>query len=539
MWLFCLSVFCFVVFFSPTPISAGHVVNVGGWESKAQDDLSAEQRQPSYEVIGPRMRGHEPRGPLRILQPYQLPMFLHAQAPLLDFKLFRPRLGFKRLPSAVKNLLLPPPGSWLGFPMVPVSNPSGVEVWCGYSKISVRVNRRTLGFRCLPSRLFLGSCPVHRFTEDYFYFHNDLNQCGRTIKTENGRLVYSNILHYTPEQQVAVIRAVPLALAIDCTYDRFHYSYKVGYVPEVKMSTFFKSFKSDRTFSLITCNERWEKLDSTESYVLGEPMYFEATAASMSSSERVSLTACHVTLSKDPNYTPRQDVITNYGCMLDSKRVGSRSKFHDYRAGTLRFTIDAFVFPQTTSKLLYLHCSVTAETHSVTPTAKSCTYNSEMARWEELFGTSSACSCCDSQCDFSRIVTRGQLLRPIGQGEELPAEAVEGKETEGLESEAEPVESKAEGSVTKPSEEPVQAHGSQEGGGGGSLQVEGSEGDLLGVEEELLKAEGEPAVWQKDDQGPDQDEEKTEEDGDLEKEGVDTDRGSRRVAGKVLESLIK
>lgn len=59
--------------------------------------------------------------------------------------------------------------------------------------------------------------------------------------------------------------------------------------------------------------ERWEQLSSEESYMLGEPMYFKAYAAFVPKDESVFVDSCFVTTSKDPNTTPRHEVIHNFG----------------------------------------------------------------------------------------------------------------------------------------------------------------------------------------------------------------------------------
>ncbi|XP_064161148.1 zona pellucida glycoprotein 3d tandem duplicate 1 isoform X1 [Anguilla rostrata] len=539
-------------------VSAGPVLSVGGWERK-------EQPGRRHEAIGPRMRGHETRTPGPILPPYQLPMFRHVKAPLVDMEMFRPTAGLRPVPDAVRNLLLPPPDNWLGYSTAPVSNPRGVEVWCGNGTVSVRVNRRMLGFWCHPPMLFLGNCEVYRFTRDYIYFHNDLARCGIKPRIDDGQLVYSSALRYVPEPQGAVIRAVPLSLPIHCSYNRFHYAYKVGYVPRLKADSFFKSITSERIFSLVTCNDRWERLDSTASYMLGAPMHFEASTPIVSRAERVSVTACHVTVSRDPNSAPRMDVIKNYGCMVDSQRLGSRSRFHGYGTGVLRFSVDAFVFPKISAKLLYLHCEMTVADYPATPTAKSCTFNSNTRRWEELFDpqTVHVCSCCDSQCDahgirpslypsprslitsdpwsiLGAVTTTGTggSVQDDRRESEVPEDVLE---AEGVGPVAEPIDSEGAGSEAGPaetkeeSEHPVQVRGFRGRGIG-----QGSGGHPSGVREEPLKAEGEPAVWREDDQGPDLDEEEEEEEDGGAQEDVEDEDGasSHAVAGKVLESLI-
>ncbi|KAG9335424.1 hypothetical protein JZ751_004746 [Albula glossodonta] len=174
-------------------------------------------------------------------------------------------------------------------------------------------------------------------------------------------------------------------------------------------------------------------------------MHFKVIANSITRHERVSVTACHITSSRDPNSKPQMSVIENFGCMTDSRRPRSRSMFHGYDTGALRFTIDAFLFPHSSSK-------------------------------------------------------PEEGLKPRG------------------------------------------AQGGRGGGGEmerGSLPAEGSEGNPSeGVVVEVFESEGEPTIWRKDDQDQDLDK-KQEEEVEEEEQGGDTGGASRRVAGKVLESIVK
>nr|XP_023692903.1 uncharacterized protein LOC111856858 isoform X4 [Paramormyrops kingsleyae] len=308
MLLFCTVACCFILFLcAPQLVEAR--VGVYGSGSPNHSDLSMEQqlleKVPAVEVLRPGSWDNETNGTLPRLWSYHfLPVFLQAEAPLLDVELLRPVVGRRPIPSSITRLLVPPFNLWHGS-MAPVQNPKGVEVWCGSNKLSVRVNKQLLGFRSVSSMIYLGTCGVTQSTKNYHYFQYSLNQCGTKRMTMNGHLVYSNMLRYSPEVDGPVMRAQPLSLSIQCHYNR---------------------------------------------------------------------------------------------CMVDSKRRRSRSKFLSYKMNVLRFTIDAFAFPNISAKHLYLHCSIAVGKRAVTQSAKSCNFNRKSKSWEELHGPSSVCSCCDYVC---------------------------------------------------------------------------------------------------------------------------------------------
>ncbi|XP_060717141.1 zona pellucida sperm-binding protein 3-like [Tachysurus vachellii] len=329
-----------------------------------------------------------------------LPMFHHHPTPAVSKELLSPVTGSSLLPRPLSDILIPQRHE-SPTRVSPVSNNHGVEVWCGYSRITVTINQDRLNFRSSAAHFRLGTCPASRVDGSVVYFHYDLNECGSLLSVVKGKLLYANEVLYRPERHVAVLRAMPLKLAVQCVYDRFHYSYKIGYFPEFRPQSYRKTMVKKQLFSVSVRDANWQELGVNESFILGEPMYFEVATETISKDKSVYVEACHVTASKDSNSTQRYDVISNFGCMVDSKRTGSRSRYVSRQMNVLRFSLDAFSFAEAASERFYLHCTVLVGNVTASATAKSCTYSESEHRWAELNGHTSVCTCCDSECRLS------------------------------------------------------------------------------------------------------------------------------------------
>ncbi|XP_066577924.1 zona pellucida sperm-binding protein 3-like [Amia ocellicauda] len=371
-----------------------------------------------------------------------LPMFIQASAPLVDAKKLRPANGSEPMPDDLRRILFPGANLRKGVQPKKVQN-RGVAVWGDYSKLYVAVQKDIHGFRCRPSELMLGSCAVSQTSKHFYYFTYGLNECGTKRSIVNGQLVYSNTLRYSPPVfSGPVIRGVSFTVPIMLVYNRFHYSYKIGYkptfpqhgstLPGMDKFAFFRELKNRHGYVLVTTNEHWQRLSPKNVYYLGQAMYFQATGYLATTGQRLFIQSCYATASPDQHSKPRFTVIDNFGCLVDSKADGCQSRFVPYRRkDVLRFTIDAFLFQKTLSKHgmteLYMHCTMTVAEH-VTPGTKSCTYNRTAKRWEELYGNHAVCVCCDSRCaadraeDQRRSLVTSHLL-PLEHHRAIPSSA--------------------------------------------------------------------------------------------------------------------
>ncbi|XP_017569905.2 zona pellucida sperm-binding protein 3d.2 isoform X3 [Pygocentrus nattereri] len=328
--------------------------------------------------------------------PYlHLPVFLHTRVPLLDKAHFSPARGsgLEKLPERMRNVLVPPPR-----PTRPSDAENGrnrLRVACSATQMRVKIPRETVGSA---EGLRLGTCDVSWSTKQHLVFLHYLHQCGIKREVINDRVVYSSMLHYTPLEALGSERPLPFSIPVQCHFNRFHYSYKIGFVPQVETLRLFKSMKTKGSVSLGAYDAQWSRLNSSEGYVVGQPMYFELDVYSVEEGERLFVNSCHVTMNNSRLSTPRFSIIDNYGCMVDS-RSSSESRFlKSSRRNVVRFSVEAFVFQGKLAKQLYMHCETTVSSVTPTATSKFCTYNQKSGRWEELYGSNALCSCCNSTC---------------------------------------------------------------------------------------------------------------------------------------------
>lgn len=143
-----------------------------------EQELYSESRPESE---GSDFINHPHHHPAAVTPPYLvLPMFQHQSIPAVSKELFSPVAGRSTLPRPLADILIPQRLEPY-IRVTPVNNNNGVEVWCGYSKITVRIDQGQLNFRSSAAHFRLGTCPASRADGSVLYFQYDLNECGSSL----------------------------------------------------------------------------------------------------------------------------------------------------------------------------------------------------------------------------------------------------------------------------------------------------------------------------------------------------------------------
>ncbi|XP_039599115.1 zona pellucida sperm-binding protein 3-like isoform X2 [Polypterus senegalus] len=335
-----------------------------------------------------------------------------------------------KLPPALKALLNPK--SPRPVMTLPIYVKSDVSLTCSLSNMVVRVKKSFFRFGCSEADLVLGSnCKSNGKDEATgdLLFNYPLNVCGGKRSMHEGCLMYENVLHSKPEKVLGVIRRKqPVNIALKCCFFRYYHVYKGAVHPTWSVPSGVRSLHHPSGMVLKIMDATFSK-PSEAKYHLGQEIHFQAVSYPNSTRQWLFLHSCYATPNPNPNSRPQYTVIDNYGCMVDSKQESCSSRFERPRmANVVSFTVSAFQFND--HKQVYFHCKMfTKKSQDVTNTAKFCTYNKKLARWQELGGHDRVCECCDSVCgpsEYEEVTESHGPGEVVGGHDELPGEVVGG-----------------------------------------------------------------------------------------------------------------
>ncbi|KAM6940408.1 zona pellucida sperm-binding protein 3 [Xenentodon cancila] len=315
----------------------------------------------------------------------------------------KPEKGGRAVPKWLKKVLLGIPPTIIDAAGA-TQKTDLVELLCYIDKVNIRIRRDIFNSNDAFKYLKLGTCPVnYRDKEYYFLLYSLTADCGFHLESFPDYSSISIPLKYYPTSRV--LRDMPFDILLQCQYPRLFYSYTVGFHPELQGGTFYKALQPNSSFSISSQDALGNKIPSGEAYMLGHPMYFEASRpdeTTGSADERIYINKCFVTASRDPNSQPKYTVIDNQGCMIDGKTT-VQSKFLPGNSKMVqKFSVGSFIFKDGTSttspQQFHMHCEMSLGPLTPTSSSKACNYDHATSKWRELYGKDCVCTCCDSTC---------------------------------------------------------------------------------------------------------------------------------------------
>ncbi|XP_051994115.1 uncharacterized protein LOC127652096 [Xyrauchen texanus] len=310
------------------PFKDGHINTEEKWRSMENFRLHA---------FSPRFKsGPQDIPPAPVLK---LPKSVRISASQLHKELFTPEVGIRPVSELVKSILLPgnPP------PKPPPSTAERkVQVLCFLDRMYVRILRSVFSSPKASEHLKMGSCPVNKVTTTHYYFTSPLTGCDVRRREDDNRVIYSNTLCYKPPVNGPVVWELPFSVPVHCRYTKFHRSYQVGFLPKIGSKTLYRGLQTRGGVTLTAMDASWNVIPASQSFLIGQPICFEAQGPKSGKNERLYLNRCIVTSSEKP--VDKYVVVANYGCLVNSKN-NSLTKFYTTAdKTTVRLCFPAFIF---------------------------------------------------------------------------------------------------------------------------------------------------------------------------------------------------
>ncbi|XP_016316469.1 zona pellucida glycoprotein 3f, tandem duplicate 1 isoform X2 [Sinocyclocheilus anshuiensis] len=274
-----------------------------------------------------------------------------------------------------------------------------VTVDCGKNSVSVRwidVNSEVD-----PSLLRLGDCPPTQLSvnpqgsEAVFY--------AEFLTCNIRRLVTTNeIIFETEITSPTFSKATPIYYPVACTYER-----EDDWAPPLYDPLLFHTHgQGDLAFRMALMKDDFSGVATTTTFSLGSMIPIAASVAQQNHQPLILLLD-ECLASTTPELAPDSRVyplITNKGCLVDSKNTNSRFLPRN-QLSEIRLSLQAFKFA--TGEDVYLHCRLVAwEPRDLDSGNKACQYDRTSSRLFLFYrwvlvddpSQSSLCSCCDTNC---------------------------------------------------------------------------------------------------------------------------------------------
>ncbi|XP_034744091.1 zona pellucida sperm-binding protein 3-like [Etheostoma cragini] len=286
--------------------------------------------------------------------------------------------------------------------------PRSVVVNCypGWMRVVVQADMFDTGLQVEGTHLRLGSgslsegsaCGAVPSGEAEFTIQAHLSDCGTELSSTREKIVYSNVLVYSPEPSSGgLLRLGGATIPVACHYEKRNAVNGISLHPIWIPSVSRISAEDHIDFNLLIMTDDWQFEKGSYSFFLGDPIHFQVSAViGKHIPLRVYIDHCVATATPDTETTIRYDFIENHGCLADAYLTNSNSHFLPrIEEHKLRFQLEAFRFYQETGNQVYITCYVKAVPAELTVSAQNRACSLIDNRWRSVDGNDQACRSCD------------------------------------------------------------------------------------------------------------------------------------------------
>ncbi|KAG7229305.1 hypothetical protein INR49_012963, partial [Caranx melampygus] len=273
-------------------------------------------------------------------------------------------------------------------------------------EVVVQADMFDTGLQVEGSHLYLGSgsiaeeggaCRAVPSGEAEFTIRAHLMDCGTKLSSTEEKIIYSNVLVYSPEASSdGLLRLDGATIPVECHYEKKYAVDSIFLHPTWLPYVSSMSAEDQIDFNLRLMTDDWQFERGSHLYFLGDPIHFEVSAVTGNHMPlRVYVDRCVATATPDAEATLRYDFIEHYGCLTDAYQTNSSSRFLPRDAeNKLRFQLDAFRFYQEPSNQVYITCYVRAVPviSAVSTHNRACSLIEN--RWQSVDGNDQACRSC-------------------------------------------------------------------------------------------------------------------------------------------------
>ncbi|XP_026229444.1 zona pellucida sperm-binding protein 3-like [Anabas testudineus] len=290
-------------------------------------------------------------------------------------------------------------------PEEPSARPVVVRCHPDSMEVVVQADMFSTGLKVDGRHLRLGSdlvgggsaCGALPSGEDQFTVRAPLMECGTQLSSTREKIIYSNVLVYSPEPSSdGVLRLDGARVPVECHYEKRYavngISVRPTWIPFVSRA----SAGDQINFNLRLMADDWQLERGSHAYFLGYPVNFEASAIMVNHAPlQVYVDHCVATTTPDAEAILRYDFIDNYGCLADAYLTNSSSHFLPrVEEHMLRFQLDAFRFYREPSNQVYITCYMKAVPVNLTVSSQNKACSLIEKRWRSVDGHHQTCRSC-------------------------------------------------------------------------------------------------------------------------------------------------